>query len=374
MTERTTDPRDEAREVAHWQVLAFRARSFRWASAFLNPVQRRRVAALYAFCRAVDDLADSAWVTPEDQADLQALLAALRAEPGGESLWPRSYLWFRELCLECGIDFRVVAELVVGMVSDLDTVRVQTDRELLRYCYRAAGTVGLMMCAVLGVRDRRAFRHAIDLGIAMQLTNISRDVLEDAAASRIYLPAERLADYGVSPESLLRGDADPQAVSLVVSDVLELAERHYQSADEGMRYLPGRARWAILIASRLYRAIGRRLRRSRGSNPLLGRVVVPWFEKLGLVVGATASWFRVTFWPSRTLPTRRYRDHLLGLPGTTPKRAGSSADEAVVSDTRAAAVAVADGGADPRNEGGTDAGAVSVTVVSRRSHALGHTH
>ena len=115
---------------------------------------------------------------------------------------------------------RVVRELLLGMISDLDVVRLQSDSELVRYCYRAAGTVGLMMCSVLGVRDLRALRHAIDLGIAMQLTNIARDVREDAEASRVYLPAERLSEYGVAPEDLVDGNADTQAVSVVVSEIV----------------------------------------------------------------------------------------------------------------------------------------------------------
>lgn len=330
---------DRAREIAQWQTLTFRARSFRWASAFLNRAQRRRVAALYAFCRAVDDLADADWTTPEAQQDLDRLQAALAAEPNGQSLWPPHYLWFRELCLECGISFGVVRELMIGMMSDLGTVRVQSDDELVHYCYRAAGTVGLMMCSVLGVRDPRALSHAVDLGIAMQLTNISRDVLEDAETRRVYLPAERLAELGVSQEELVEGRADAQAVSVVVSDVLSLAERYYQSGDAGMRFLPPRARWAILIASRLYRGIGRRLRRRHQSNPMLGRVVVPWFAKLGMVASATATWFRVTFWFRTRTAKPQYRDYLDTGTGTD-----------------------------------VDAGARTDAVVSPPNHVLGHTH
>ncbi len=313
---------NKEREIAHWQALAFHARSFRWASAFLNRSQRRRVASLYAFCRAVDDLADSEWSTPDARRDLERLQSALAAEPNGRALWPESYLWFRELCLECGIDFRVVRELLVGMTSDIGAVRIQDDSDLVRYCYRAAGTVGVMMCSVLGVRDARAWRHAIDLGIAMQMTNICRDVREDAAASRVYLPAERLAAYGATPEQLIDDEADPETVGVVVNDVLALAERYYQSGDAGMRYLPPRARWAVLVASRLYRAIGRRLRRRYDGNALLGRVVVPWFVKLALVVPATASWFRVSLRAPRAPAVSSERDALSGLPysGIVPPR------------------------------------------------------
>lgn len=285
---------EQTRETDHWKVLSTRARSFRWASAFLNAAQRRRVASLYAFCRAVDDLADADWVTPADQKDLTALQVALAAEPSVGELWPTRFLWFRDLCLECEIAFPVVGDLLSGMISDLGEVRVKSEDELIRYCYRAAGTVGLMMCSVLGVRDPRALRHAVDLGIAMQLTNISRDVLEDAQASRVYLPADRLLAVGVGHEDLVEGHADSLGVSLVVSDVLSLAERYYRSGDQGMGYLPARPRWAILVASRLYRGIGRRLRRRRQSDPLRGRVVLPWFVKLALLVPASLSWLRLS--------------------------------------------------------------------------------
>ncbi|MGD8826907.1 MAG: phytoene/squalene synthase family protein [Myxococcales bacterium] len=364
-----------ARETAQWQVLAFHARSFRWASAFLNEEQRRKVAALYAFCRTVDDLADQPGSRPEAHRDLERLEAALEAEPGAEALWPESYLWFRALCVESGIDFRVVRDLLRGMSSDLREVRLQNDRELLRYCYRAAGTVGLMMCAVLGVRDRRSCRYAVDLGIAMQLTNISRDVLEDARACRVYLPADRLALYGVDPEDLVHAKADPEAVSLVVSEVLDIAEDYYRSADAGMRFLPPRARWAVLVASRLYRGIGRRLRRRYQSNPLLGRVVVPWFEKLGLVASATLSWLRLSIWP----PRLRNLDVTDDDPSALP-----------YADTDTAAVAVADADTDsdgvpvpvpdaatatdtvPDSDVGSKRDAVS--VVSVRETTLEQTH
>lgn len=311
-----TELLERRREVEHWELLSFRARSFRWASTFLSRAQRRRVAMLYAFCREVDDLADSDQVESDARSQLERLLLALQAEPDGESLWPEDYRWFRALCVECNIDFRIVEELVSGMLSDLDVVRFQSDAELVRYCYRVAGTVGLMMCAVFDVRDPRAWRHAVDLGIAMQMTNILRDVLEDARASRVYLPAARLRAYGLAANELVGGVADPTAVSALVGDLLAWSERYYQSADAGMRFLPRRPRWAVLIASRLYRGIGRRLRRRHRSNPMFGRVVVPWFEKLGLVVSATLSWVRLSLWPSTTAPLLGDRDYLADLPRT----------------------------------------------------------
>jgi 15-cis-phytoene synthase len=385
-----TEAEARARETAQWQLLAFHARSFRWASAFLSSAQRRKVAALYAFCRTLDDQVDGGSVTPEARRDLAQLEAALEAEPDGEALWPEPYRWFRALCIEQGIDFRVVRELLSGMSSDLRVVRIESDRELLRYCYRAAGTVGLMMCAVLGVRDPRAWRHAIDLGIAMQLTNISRDVLEDAQAGRVYLPAARLRPYGVAPDDLVRGEADAEAVGLVVGEVLTIAEDYYQSGDAGMRFLAPRARWAVLIASRLYRGIGRRLRRRYRGNPLAGRVVVPWLEKLGLVTSATLSWLGLSLWPSWPRIPPQNHDHLDGLPYTgSPLLASLAADTAPTSetapntapgitsatDTAAApdAAPAPDTAADnaPTSR---DSGTVSVSGIRRNRHALEHTH
>jgi phytoene synthase len=219
-----------------------------------------------------------------------------------------------------------------------------------------------MMCAVLGVRDPRAWRHAVDLGIAMQLTNIARDVLEDARLARVYLPAERLRVYGVAPEDLVRGDADPEAVSLVVSEVLTIAEDYYRSGDAGMRFLPPRPRWAILIASRLYRGIGRRLRRRHQSNPLAGRVMVPWLEKLALIGSATLSWLRLSIWP-RPRPGDENRDWLEGLPYAD---AGTG--------TAAGIAAHADADTATDMDADTGSGTASASVVSTDSHALGHTH
>ncbi|MGB5812394.1 MAG: phytoene/squalene synthase family protein [Polyangiales bacterium] len=348
MSEQRTE---QERAAEHWQVLAFHARSFRWAAAFLRPAHRERVAALYAFCRAVDDLADSDWVSDDSRRDLDRICAALDAEPKGQALWPEHYLWFRRLCIECEIDFAVVRELLSGMMGDLSTVRFESDRELLRYCYQAAGTVGLMMCSVFGVRDPRAQRHAIDLGIAMQLTNICRDVLEDAGASRVYLPAERLEPYGVQSEQLVSGPVDPEAVSLVVSDLLRLSEQYYRSGDAGMIFLPRRTRWAVLIASRLYRGIGIRLRVKQACNPLRGRAIVPWFGKIRWVAVATVNWVLYSLWPPRRNRTSQLHEHLDGLPYTDAPRRRSNPESVTSS-----------------------AGSGVAPDVSPVSHAVGHTH
>jgi phytoene synthase len=155
-----------------------------------------------------------------------------------------------------------------------------------------------MMCAVLGVRDRRGLQHAVDLGIAMQLTNICRDVKEDAAMGRVYLPADRLAAAGVEQAALVAGEADREAVAAVVAQLLELADHYYASADVGMRYIPWRPRLAIFVASRVYRAIGVRLRQRHACDALVGRTVVPFGAKVFWTLCALAAWF-ASLWPTR---------------------------------------------------------------------------
>lgn len=265
-------------------VLAHHARSFRWAAAFLPSNTHDDAALLYAFCRAVDDAADENETREAAVADLTHLREALAGKTENALIEQ-----VRETILDERPCLHAAEDLLVGVEGDLDAVRIANDVELIRYAYRVAGTVGVMMCRVLGVSDPEALPHAIDLGIAMQLTNICRDVLEDAQRGRVYLPADRLVAAGTSPEALLDGSANPEAVAAVVRDLLLLAETFYASADAGLRYIPARPRLAILIASRLYRAIGLRLL-DRGGNALAGRTVVSWWSKVGWVVRSLFEW------------------------------------------------------------------------------------
>lgn len=269
------------------EVLRKHGRTFYLAS-FLLPVEARADAArLYHFCRVVDDLAD------EDE-DFDAI-ADIRAQLQGDQPPQGLAAAMLELNARRGLSVEALLHLIDGVVSDQGSVALQTDAELLRYCYRVAGTVGLAMCAVLGVEDPRAHAHAIDLGIAMQLTNICRDVLEDQQRDRRYIPASR-------PE-----------VKPAVAALLTLADQYYASAVAGLPYIPWRARGAIAVAMQVYRQIGVRLLR-QGGDPMRGRTIVPLWEKLA--VGA---------WALVRLPFARKTEHhnslhgaLVGLPGCAP--------------------------------------------------------
>lgn len=274
------------------QLMAAKAKTFRWAALFLDRERADDAATLYAFCRAADDAADESPDPDRGRAQLDWL------ERGLDGDGPAVSRDVVELAHRRSFSLDAARELLAGVRGDLAEVKVTDDAELARYAYLVAGTVGLMMSAILGARDERALRPAIELGIGMQITNICRDVAEDAARGRVYLPASRLEDAGTSADEILAGTAAPERVARVVSGLLELAEGYYERADAGMAYLPARARLVVLMASRMYRGIGRKLRAS-GCDALQGRVVLSAGAKVALCLAAAVSWVVLT--------VRRYR-------------------------------------------------------------------
>lgn len=300
------------------QSLSTHARSFRWGAFFLAEDQRDDAALLYALCRLIDDLADDAPDAEVASVQLNELRRLLEGQCVEVStLHPDVgplVTAFLNMAKRRGLDVRCVFELIDGVESDLGDVCFQDDTELLRYCYRVAGVVGLMMCPILGVTDQEAQAHAIDLGVAMQLTNICRDVLEDAGRGRVYLPAERLRLAGTSSQDVLAGKDCSLAVKRVVTDLLQMAESYYTSANVGMDYIPARSRFAILVASRLYRGIGRKILFTN-HNPLTGRVWVSGLGKVVWVLIALWAFFSRLFFRSSTSHNRQLHTPLRGLPG-----------------------------------------------------------
>lgn len=279
---------EEALPIAESRaVIAKHARSFRLASRFLPEQVADEAAVLYAFCRLVDDTADEAPDIDTARTDLDALDAELEGQQPARP----AIAAFHTISRTRDIPLRAARDLIAGVTSDLTAVRTADDPSFILYCYQVAGAVGLMMCGVLGVRERAAWPHAISLGIAMQITNICRDVLEDAGRDRVYLPARRLSDAGLSQEDVLRGDIDRDRLSGVVGDLLDLADNHYRYAEAGMHYIPWRGRLGILVASRVYRAIGVRLRRVHGTDPMHGRTMTTRAEKLWWVLAGLLAFF-----------------------------------------------------------------------------------
>ena len=257
------------------QVLATHARTFNLASVFLPKDQRDDAAIVYALCRTIDDLVDEAEHPEEGEAAIEALGEMLRGQRPASPLAEA----FLEVAERRGLPLQAAHDLMGGVLSDVGEVTLVDDHDLVQYGYAVAGTVGLMMCGVIGVKEPWALAHAIDLGVAMQITNICRDVAEDAGRGRIYIPTRRLVAAGIDPEEVRTGEIDGESFAPVLKDVLDIAERYYQSGDQGMRAIPWRPRLAIQAASRVYRAIGLVLR-DRAYDVTQGRAVVSTSQKV----------------------------------------------------------------------------------------------
>ena len=235
--------------------LAANGHSFHWASRFLGARIGKNAARLYAFCRLLDDMADDD--IPDGPARLACIKEDLEAGRTGDD---PAFAAFRPFMIEMEFSPAVLSALIEGLLQDqADEVCLDDEAALLRYAYRVAGTVGLLMCDVLDCRDANAKAHAIDLGIGMQLTNIARDVLEDARMGRRYLPGAWVND--MSPVAICAAadnpnGADSQKIARAVGRLLLLADQFYQSGEIGYLYLPWRAHLGIAVAARVYRQIG----------------------------------------------------------------------------------------------------------------------
>lgn len=237
------------------QVLAIKGKSFYWASHFLGKKYRHRATRLYSFCRYLDDMVDEeVQVVRAKQNIAQAQQAILLGFSNHPTLTNGI-----ELIRQCHIPPNIILELIAGIESDAGLVRIANELELLSYCYQVAGTVGLMMCHALDIQEPEAVPYAINLGIAMQLTNICRDIKTDALANRRYIPINLLGNIEIDG-LIAPNEEQARILRLAVSALLKLADVYYQSGEKGLVYLPLRARISILIAVRIYHDIGNRLR------------------------------------------------------------------------------------------------------------------
>lgn len=260
--------------IASELVIAQHSRTFSFAARWLPADIRQNVLNLYAWCRACDDAVDSAADLDEAFRNWRTLRDDVDRIQRGERVLHSASRWLESLMNANRVRREHALDLLEGMRMDLQAAKFDSDAALMRYCYHAAGVVGLMMCDVMQVKHPAARQHAKSLGMAMQLTNIVRDVHEDALRGRCYLP---------------RIDA-PLAtahdkISAEASRLLEMAENYYEHANAGLHYLPPRCQIAIRIAAACYREIGVEILR-RGDKVLSGRVVVPGWRFLLVAIMA----------------------------------------------------------------------------------------
>jgi len=233
------------------------AKSFNWAGFFLPKITYKKCSALYNFCRVVDNLADDKNQLEIKQNKFQEFKKNFNIKNFDDSVIKN--MW--KIINEFNFSLRVVQDLFDGIESDIKSeVRLNSKKELLVYSYRVAGTVGLMMAKILKVSKKESLKSAIDLGIAMQLTNISRDVIEDLNNQRFYIQ-ESFDD---------------------IKSTIELSEKFYESSFYSIKEIPLSFRFSILVARRVYRQIGYKIlsKNNIENYKKSGKIYLNNFEKL----------------------------------------------------------------------------------------------
>ena len=248
-------------------------KSFYWASFFLPKKNRIAASRLYSICRYLDDVADNSKLDTSSQ--IKNIFYQIKENESSEI-----NIFFKKNNINLGI----LKDLIDGLISDQQNVRVTDEKELIDYSYKVAGTVGLMMLPIINTKDAEARKHAIDLGIAMQLTNIARDVYEDAKMNRLYLPKEWLGQVSIS--DLIDNKLDDQKKKLIelsIKNLIELSDKFYANGFSGMKFIPLRTRLAIFFAAKIYKGIGEKIK-SGGYVYKLERIYLNKLEKLWITI------------------------------------------------------------------------------------------
>ena len=218
--------------------LSIYAKSFNWSGFFLPKKIYYKCSVLYDFCRTIDNIADQNKDLEIKKKELEEFRKKFEQKNKNDSVIKN--MW--NLMSERNISKKIVDDLFDGVNSDLKKeVRIETEKELLIYSYRVAGTVGLMMAKIFGVKKKESLQRAIDLGIAMQLTNIARDVVEDEKKNRVYL---------------IKSSND---IFKSIKNIILKADSFYDSSFEGIRDIPLNSRFSIIVARRVYRQIGKKI-------------------------------------------------------------------------------------------------------------------
>ena len=241
--------------------LSIYAKSFKWSGFFLPKKIYYKCSVLYDFCRTIDNIADKNKDLEIKKIELEEFKKKFEQKNNKDSVIKN--MW--DLMNEKNISKRIVDDLFDGVNSDLKKeVRIKTEKELLIYSYRVAGTVGLMMAKIFGVKKKESLQRAIDLGIAMQLTNIARDVIEDEAKNRVYL---------------IKSSKD---VFENIKSIILKADSFYNSSFEGIKDIPLNSRFSIIVARRVYRQIGKKILEKKNieSYRKAGKIYVSNFGKV----------------------------------------------------------------------------------------------
>lgn len=289
---------DLARAYAECRAIARReAKNFYYAFVALPAPRRNAICAIYAFMRQADDLSDDESISREERRKrLDAWLNDWRSVCHGGDSSNLVFVAVRDAVERYNIPLSLLDELVAGVTMDLEhdasgePDTYATFEELYRYCYLVASVVGLVCIRIFGYTDPKAEKLAEETGIAFQLTNILRDVAEDAARNRVYLPLEDLAAHGVALDSLLHRvtNAPPTANErALLASIAVRAENYYQSAGKLLPLIDRESRPALRVLVAIYHALLKRIERA-DYDVFTQRVSVPTAQKLSILVGGLA--------------------------------------------------------------------------------------
>ncbi|MCD5995765.1 phytoene/squalene synthase family protein [Pseudomonas sp. CDFA 602] len=286
------------------QSITVGSKSFAAASQLFDPVTRRSAVMLYAWSRHCDDVIDGqeaghdATVLSEAETleRLEALIAQTHAVYAGLPVEDPAFAAFKDVVYRHRIRQDYALAHLAGFAMDVSQREYRSIGDTLEYCYHVAGVVGLMMAQVMDVSDEKTLDRACDLGLAFQLTNIARDIVEDAAVGRCYLPADWLAEMGIPRDQLASPQYRPQ-LAILAQRLVDLAEPYYVSAQAGLASLRWRSAWAVATARAVYREIGVKVR-DAGPRAWDSRQSTSKLDKLRLVISGA--------WHATTSRVRRY--------------------------------------------------------------------
>jgi len=261
------------------------SQSFSAASRLFDQETRERAWLLYAWCRRCDDIADNQVLGGElgEQSDLDTRLSLIRKLTAkafaGEPTGDPSFDALGVVAHESGLTPAMADDVIEGFALDAEDWRPRSEADMMRYCFHVAGAVGVMMAVVMGVdpKDQNTLDRACDLGLAFQLSNIARDIVEDDAVGRCYLPTMWLVEQDIEPGQHTKPHHREELAEMA-AHLVKLVEKHEAAARVGAERLPFRSRWAVLSAARIYGAIGRKVR-ARGTEAWNSRTIVPRWEK-----------------------------------------------------------------------------------------------
>lgn len=274
------------------QTIEAGSKSFALASRLFDPKTRSSAVMLYAWCRHCDDVIDGqelgfGQVTGDQAGEqvLQTLRDQTRRACAGEPVQQAAFAALQHVVELHAIPPVLPMQHLDGFAMDVHERHYETVDDTLEYCYHVAGVVGVMMAIIMGAQDEATLDRACDLGLAFQLTNIARDIVEDAEIGRCYMPRQWLSEVGIDRNAL----ADPRhrpALAVLAERLVDMAEPYYQSSRAGLAALPLRSAWAVATARSVYREIGLQVR-AQGEHAWDQRTSTSGVDKLRLLCYAS---------------------------------------------------------------------------------------